>query len=275
MIRVRVKHSQTNVMTSGYKPQATFFVDDAFTKGLKTAMFLSIKSDGTADNNKEATITYAGSKSKAYTDIGETTITLPAKPALGLIYEATPVDMLGRRDNFTSEDRLLPKGRRQDFRIGLMTNGVIEVTDTSSAEQRYFRTYDYALSSVAPTAVDGTTNKTIIFAADLTNAIRAGDKITVKVGATTVVTLVKTAVYAAGTGTTITTVDGGYGVVATGLTVTVNGQIGEILYLADDMSGDLPFTTIKPTSGIVQPVGYIETAISARISVDPRDAVTI
>lgn len=267
MIIVKVKQSQIAPLITGFKPQATMFVDDAYTKGIKTAFFIAPKSDGTADGVKEATITYAGAAAKTYADLGDANITIPAKAAFGINYEASPVDPMRRRDDFNNETRLYPKGRRQDFKIGFLQDAVVEITDTDNVEGRYFRTFDYTIGT--PTSQDNAT-KTLVFAGDVTSKVRAGDK--VKNGAN--VTFVVSAVFAAGN-TTVVTVDG-LGDVAT--ETFVLGQIGDVVYLSDDMSGGLPFTTIKPATGsgkIEQPVGWIESTIAVRVKIDPTQAKVV
>ena len=174
MIIVKVKQSQIAPLITGFKPQATLFVDDSYTKGIKTAFFIAPKSDGTADGAKEATITYAGAAAKTYTDLGDANITIPAKAAFGINYEASPVDPLGRRDDFSNEVKLFPKGRRQDFKIGFLQDAVVEVTDTSDVEGRYFRTYDYTIGT--PSAQTDAT-KTLVFTGDISAKVRVGDKV--------------------------------------------------------------------------------------------------
>lgn len=265
-IKVKVKQSQTSQNITGFKPQATFFVDDSLTVGLKAGFFVTTKTDGTADGNAEATLTYANANTATTYSAGVLAvgaIVVPQKKALGILYEASPVDPLGRKDNFADSEKLLPKGRLQDFRVGLVKDAVLEITDTTSTDGRYFRTANDLLGT--PSAQDGTA-KTITITGDVTARVRAGDRVLNN----SVTTQVVSAVYTSPS-TVITTLVGGYGDVAKATTVL--GQIGEIGYLTDDATGDLPFTFVVPTTGkIKQKVGYVESAIAFRVETDVMNA---
>lgn len=267
-IKVKVRQSQLKTNTTKVRPSATYFVDDSLTVGLKNAKFITVKPDGTADGNVEATLTYAGAAAKTY-DAGVLAagaIVVPQKKALGIQYESTKKDPLGRKDDLTDNENLLPKGRLQDWRIGFITEGILDITDTTQAEGRYFRTTNDLLGT--PSAQDATA-KTITMTGDLTARVRAGDNV-LNNGVTTQVV---SAVYTSPS-TVITTLAGGYGDIAK--PTTVLSQIGEIGYLADDMTGDLPFTFVVPTSGkIKQPVGIVESATTFRVAIDPMNAAIV
>ena len=243
-LTVKVKDSQAEYRLSNYKFQSTFFVDSSVTAGLKAGFFAGLKGDGTSNGvTPVTTLVYAGADAKI--------------KASGIIYQASAVDAYGRRDNLSEETNLFPFGVRTSEGIGLLKKAVLEVTDNSNSYNTYFRTTTYTLGT--PTSQ---TNTTITYTGDKTSLVRIGDKI--KNTATTYVTNV---VYtAAPTNTTvITTVTGD--TLGTDATETfVLTQIDEPVYLAVNMTGDLPFTTIPPASGdLKQIVGVIESGIAVRI----------
>jgi len=257
--KVRFKNSQAEFMiTPAKKYQATFYVADEYTKGLKSCTFAAVKDDGTSNGKSETTLTYAGAVAKTYGAgvLADGAITLPAKKASGIIYDSSTIDQFGREDNFSNEENLFPFGNREDKSMGLVKKGVIEITDTAGTKINIFNTKKSTLGVPA-----SQTDTTITYVGNKTALVKAGDKIL-----NTETAYVVSAVFG-GVNTVITVnSDATLGVVATE-TFTV-GQIDDPVYLADDMSGDLPFTTIPPVSGsgkLKQIVGYIENAISVRV----------
>lgn len=255
-IKVTVKNSQSDFENTGFLAQGTFYVDDSHTTGLKSGFFCAIKGDGTSKclsygAEDQATLTYAGAREKEYaseTDRNGNTwagATIPAHKADGMLYKQTARDRYGRSDDLNDEERYFPYGKREDLAIGMLKKGVLEVCDTDTIKTRYFTTVNKAVGT-ATFSVD-----TFTLAG---HGMKVGDKVDIA-GSTYHITEVPTVdTFKAG--------DAG-----TAGDVKLLSQIGDPVYLATDMSGDLPFTTIKPTTAgdINQLIGYIESTMAVRI----------
>ena len=64
-IKIRVKTPQLLTHTTSWKGQATFFVNDLYTKGLKMGRFIRLET-GTAHGETKPVFTYAGRVDKTY-----------------------------------------------------------------------------------------------------------------------------------------------------------------------------------------------------------------
>lgn len=256
-IKVTVKNSQSDFENTGFLAQGTFYVDDSHTTGLKSGFFCAIKGDGASKclvngSESQATFTYAGAKDKAYA--GETDrngnvwagATVPAHKADGILYKQTARDRFGRSDDLNDEERYFPYGKREDMAIGMLKKGVLEVCDTDTVKTRFFTT----ANTEKGTATLATGVLTLAG-----HGLKVGDKVFLNGASTHFVKTVPSDSTFTVTGTAVA-----------GAVVALS-QIGDPVYLAQDMSGDLPFTTIKPETGdgINQLIGYIESAMAVRI----------
>ncbi len=262
MIVVNVKTSQILPKVTNWRSQKGFYVDDTYAKGLEKCKFGTIIT-GLSGGQKAPVISYAGHVGATYTDIGAAPIALGAARTFGLIYETSPIDQYRRTDDLSDETRLFPKGPRTDKQYALMPSGVLEIIDTEEffGNGNYFREVDYVPTEAA-TAFDDAT-ATITYAGNLTTAIKVEDRLEIDGASYYVVDIVYDSV---GNETTITLNEGAGDIV---LPVTVKGQIYDDLFLADDMTGDVPFTTV-PTDSLGnarQKVGYVESGMAMRYSV--------
>lgn len=202
MILAVIKTSQLKPHTSGWRSQATLFVNDKYTKGLKYGAFACTET-GTADGEDKPVFRYAGLTSATYNDIADAPVTLPAKKATCIIYESSPRDIHASLIDLSNETKLFPYGIRQFKPLSVVDSAVYEITDTEDVMGNtfYFRTVDKILvPSTNTTAVFDNTAKTITMDGNVTK-IRIGEKI----GTASATTYVTNVVYDGGTGkTTIT-----------------------------------------------------------------------
>lgn len=246
-LKISVKNSQSDFVNTGMLFQGTWYVDNSLPEGLESATFCGIKGgqsaclvDGKMD---QATLWPAG------TD---------ALKASGIVYKQSARDRYGRTDDMTDETRYYPYGIREDKAIGLLKKGVIEVSSTENQRYRHWYTCDTAV---------------------LERDLKHGDLVKTDEGTAHVVSVNKLTGKATITEGTLTLVDG---------KATALCQIDAPLFLntavtikPEDKGAfagaeGLPFTTIKPESGIVQLVGYVESAIAARIDLTLHvDAVAV
>lgn len=255
MIIVRVKANQITPKLTNWRPQSTYFVNDAYDLGLKYGMFVTLE-QGTVEGVAKATLTYAGNASATYTDIASTSKTLPAAKPLGILYESSPIDAYRRTDDLTNETRLFPKGKRQEKAYGLLPDAVLELSDTDNilGNDMYFRTVDYLITATADSFVNST--KTIVYPGNI-STIRVGE--TLSNGTNEAIVLTKT--YNSGTNKTTFVLSAGLG--DSVLPLTAKCQLYKTLYVATDMTGDVPFTFVSNS----YPVGWVESGLAARIQI--------
>ncbi len=258
MIVVNVKSSQILPKITNWRTQSGFYVDDTYTKGLEKCKFGTIIT-GTSGGVAAPVISYAGHVGATYNDIADASVALGPGKAVGIIYETSPIDQYRRLDDFTDETRLFPLGKRTDKQYGLMPSCVLEITDTDETygDASYFRVLDKAMPDA--TAFDDTT-ATITFAGNI-NDVRLEEKVEIDGAMYWIIDID----YDSGTNTTTITLNEGAGDDV--LPVLLKGQLFETLYLADDMTGDVPFTMLEKDAlgNTRQPVGFVESSIAARI----------
>lgn len=254
MLVITVKESQAEYRNTGMLFQGTWYVDDSIVDGLEKGTFCGIASGKSKCLNEkggqeQATLVPAGKDVKV--------------KASGIVYESSAPDRYGRKDNMEDETRLYPYGRRQSLAIGLLKEGVLQVSSTLDPKYRHFRTVDEVVGTTTGAVAGGV----ITLNADAKVEVRYGDKIKVgdEVGHVVEVTS-KTSIKAVGLTDS-----------ATG-EVKVLCQIDDPVYLNKKVTikpedhgkyekiEGLPFTTVPPQDGeLGQYVGYVESPISVRV----------
>lgn len=254
-IIIRVKTPQLLTHTTGWKGQATFFVNDLYTKGLKMGRFVRLET-GTANGETKPVFTYAGRVDKTY-DAGfmaDNAVTVKAGKAIGFLYDSSVADQYKSKIDLAEDDRVYPYGVRQESPMIVMPQGVLELTDTDNKlndSEKVFRATDRVISAANIIAYDGTAKKVTL--AGKVTGIKEGEKV-----ATSTAVAYTTSITFDGTNTVVgltaslgnSTVD-----------LTFKGVLFETIYLADDMSGDLPFTLVPNA----EPVGKVVSAIAVEI----------
>ena len=260
MISVTVKSSQIlPKISNGWRGQQGFYVDDTYTKGLEKCKFITIIT-GVAGNETAPVMSYAGHVGATYDDIAEGSIALGAAKAVGFLYESSSIDQYRRIDDQTDETRLFPKGARTDKKYAPMPEGVLEVIDLDEmyGNGSYFRTVD-KLMPTASSFDDGTA--TIVFNGNI-NDVRVDEKVEIDGSEY----WIEDIAFNEGTNKTTITLNEGAGDVV--VPVLLKGQLFEPVYLADDMTGEVPFT-MQPTDGTIdrQKLGFVESSVAVRINV--------
>lgn len=123
-IHIRFKESQAEYKSNAKLYQTTFFVDDSLTVGIKNCFFTAIKGDGISAGSPKATLQYADAASGV--------------SAKGLVPDPSKRDMFLAGNDFNHENFLFPYGHREDVRIGLVKNGVMNVSVQGRPKQMYF-----------------------------------------------------------------------------------------------------------------------------------------
>lgn len=267
-IVVTVKDSQAIYRTEDFKFQGTYLVDDALTLGLKKGFFFGIQGAGTGNGVAQCTLTYANATAVTYGAgvLATGAITVPITKASGIIYESSAIDQYRRTDAVTDEPNVFPAGNREYVGFGLMKKGVLEISDDTNGQATYFTSVKTAIGTTS--AQTGTTTFTMTLPGDLRTSVKIGDKLSNN----GVIVWVTDVTYSSPS-TVITTALGGYGDTASKVVYKMS-QIDDPVYLADTMAGDLPFTTLVPTTGkLKQIVGYIESPIAVRIDLELNPAI--
>lgn len=237
-----------------WKAQQTFFVDDAYTKGLEVGKLVSIAT-GTAVGLEEPTIHYAGHVGATYTDLADVGIAVPALKAVGVIYNPSFRDKYGRTDDQNDETRFFPHGKREHRRIGMIPEFVWHIQDdTNTNILSYFRDKDATILVGDVVSFDDAT-ATIVLTGDFTDEIRVEEKL--RIAGTDY--WAKSVTYdSVATETTVVLNEGAGDVAAE---ITLKSVLFDNVYLADDMTG-LPFTQIPSTGR--QVIGTIEGSYAIR-----------
>lgn len=271
MITLRVKNNQRQDNITKMKPQMTYLVDDAMADGVKHGSLLQVIGTGTAKGKAEATFTYAGASDNTYTLENGDTVAVAKGGADGIQFTASPKDQYGRSDDMEDETMLFPSGVRDHRPIGMIKEGIITLSDTEVAatDFKYFFTADETLTTPdSETANVGSGTTDLVFTGkDVTKEYRPGNKL--EIDSTEVFVVSSTFDGSDSTVVVNAELDGAASA------VTGKCQIGDPIWLADDMTGDLPVTTIKPTEAgkVLQPAGYIETAIHLRIKLGEAEVI--
>jgi hypothetical protein len=290
---LNVKNSQSEFENTGYLFQGTWYVDDQFQEGpgfiggLEVGSFCSIKSGNSkclnrAHGTSQSTLFPASAK-KVTVDVAEgNTVTVGPDKASGIIYKQSARDRYGRIDDFNDSTRLHPYGKREDIAIGLLREGVIEVSSTNSQKHIHWPTTDKTGPSVS--IADATDLITGLTGADVKElGLKYGSKITINdeifyvifADESTGEVKVSKPVSGAKSGTIVNKCQMDDPLYLNIFTDAKSIREGGSIVHGYSSPSELPFTTIPPvmnaeyTAGCInQIVGYIESPIAARIDLN-------
>lgn len=257
-IKLTVIANQIAPAITGWKAYQSFYVDDAYTKGLEFGKLVGVAtgtSQGTSGLD-EATVHYAGHVGATYSNLADGNVVVPAIKACGVIYDPSTIDSYRRTDDQTNETRLFPYGQRENRRIAMIPEFVWHLQDdTNYTNLAYFRKLDETIDVADVVSFDDAT-ATIVLSGDFSGDIKVEEKMEID-GDTYWATSVS---YDDVAGETTVVLNDGAGDIA--LAITLKSVLFDDVYLADDMTGDLPFTLIYEAGR--QKIGTIESTYAVR-----------
>lgn len=247
--KLQTINNQLEYIATGYRPIETYFVDDSYTDGVDAFRFSAPKGDGTVGSKSEISLQYA-----------DATEGIAAR---GFFFDTSAPDRYRRGDDVTPETKLFPKGKRQNFGMGMPKKGEMIIADDEDFKLvKYFRGLDEQVASTAGgdtiTVDTGASDITINVDKDLTSTLMIGDWI--KINDDTNSEEVQVKAIDATSITTNTALVNNY---STSVVLTALSMIERPVYLVeeDQATANLPIQTLVPTTSgnLKQIVGYISS----------------